>query len=175
MPQVADVRRRGSDSDGAAAATATAAAATTAATSASSPSGASSTTSAAIGTIQIDVNGPGPSLSISEAWINAIAGSPYFANPAPGDHDGEPGYLHLVPLRHLDHPKCQPQQECEPEMNTVREYRMPLLIGAGALVVALILYADPRRAPELEALEPAEPGDAAPDTGDRAAGQAQPR
>ena len=26
-------------------------------------------------------------------------------------------------------------------MNTVREYRMPLMIGAGALVVALLLYA----------------------------------
>ncbi len=30
------------------------------------------------------MTGPGPSLSISEAWINAIAGSPYFANPLQG-------------------------------------------------------------------------------------------
>ncbi len=44
----------------------------------------SSTTSAAIGTIQFGVTGPGPSLSISEAWINAIAGSSYFANPLQG-------------------------------------------------------------------------------------------
>ena len=41
----------------------------------------SSTTSAAIGTIQFGVTGPGPSLSISAAWINAIAGSTLFANP----------------------------------------------------------------------------------------------
>ena len=27
---------------------------------------------------------PGPSLSISEAWINAVAGSQYFANPVQG-------------------------------------------------------------------------------------------
>ncbi len=65
--------------------TATTAGATTAATSASSTSGGSSTTSAAIGTISINVNGPGPSLSISEAWINAIASSPYFANPVQGN------------------------------------------------------------------------------------------
>jgi len=44
----------------------------------------SSTTSAAIGTVQLAVNGPGPSLSISEAWINAIAGSQLFANPLQG-------------------------------------------------------------------------------------------
>jgi outer membrane murein-binding lipoprotein Lpp len=48
-------------------------------------SGASSpTTSAAIGTIGLGVTGPGPSLSISEAWINAVAGSQYFANPVQG-------------------------------------------------------------------------------------------
>ena len=33
---------------------------------------------------RLDVTGPGPSLSISEAWINAIARSPYFANPLQG-------------------------------------------------------------------------------------------
>jgi Type IV pilus assembly protein PilM len=59
----------------------TSAATTTAATT----SGASkATTSAAIGTIQTTVNGPGPSLSISEAWINAVAGSQFFANPLQG-------------------------------------------------------------------------------------------
>jgi type IV pilus assembly protein PilM len=45
---------------------------------------ATSTTSAAIGTVQTNVTGPGPSLSISEAWINAVAGSQYFANPLQG-------------------------------------------------------------------------------------------
>jgi type IV pilus assembly protein PilM len=45
---------------------------------------ATSTTSAAIGTIQLGVTGPGPSLTISEAWINAIAGSQLFANPIQG-------------------------------------------------------------------------------------------
>ncbi len=30
------------------------------------------------------MTGPGPSLSISEAWINAIAGSQFFANPLQG-------------------------------------------------------------------------------------------
>ncbi len=44
----------------------------------------SAPTSAAIGTIQLDVNGPGPSLSISEAWIDAVAGSQLFANPLQG-------------------------------------------------------------------------------------------
>ena len=44
----------------------------------------SSTTSAAIGTISFGVTGPGPSLSISEAWINAVAGSTLFANPLQG-------------------------------------------------------------------------------------------
>ncbi len=32
----------------------------------------------------LDVNGPGPSLSISEAWINAISTSQFFANPLQG-------------------------------------------------------------------------------------------
>ncbi len=56
-------------------------AATTSAGSAAAPS---APTSAAIGTVQIAVTGPGPSLSISEAWINAIAGSKVFANPLQG-------------------------------------------------------------------------------------------
>jgi len=38
----------------------------------------------AIGTINLSVKGPGPSLSISEAWINAVTGSQYFANPLQG-------------------------------------------------------------------------------------------
>jgi len=53
------------------------------------PSGAASgvatgTQSAAIGSMNLGVQGPGPSLSISEAWINAISGSQYFANPLQG-------------------------------------------------------------------------------------------
>jgi len=40
--------------------------------------------SAAIGTIDLSVKGPGPSLSISEAWINAVQKSKYFANPLQG-------------------------------------------------------------------------------------------
>lgn len=64
---------------GAAGAATTAGSATTAATTTPSTS-----TSAAIGTIQFGVTGPGPSLSISESWINAVAGSKYFANPIQG-------------------------------------------------------------------------------------------
>jgi type IV pilus assembly protein PilM len=57
----------------------------TAASSAAPAGGASSpTTSAAIGTVQLQVSGPGPSLSISAAWINAIASSHLFANPLQG-------------------------------------------------------------------------------------------
>ena len=41
-------------------------------------------TSAAIGTVQLSVTGPGPSLSISEAWINAVSSSQLFANPLQG-------------------------------------------------------------------------------------------
>ncbi|MGO8871575.1 MAG: type IV pilus assembly protein PilM [Acidimicrobiales bacterium] len=67
------------------ASTSSAGTASSSATTASSASGSSNaTTSAAIGTIQLSVTGPGPSLSISEAWINAIAGSPLFANPLQG-------------------------------------------------------------------------------------------
>ena len=49
------------------------------------PAGSSTGThSAAIGTIDLQVNGPGPSLAISEAWINAISASQLFANPLQG-------------------------------------------------------------------------------------------
>jgi type IV pilus assembly protein PilM len=51
---------------------------------AATQSAATSTTSAAIGTVQLNVTGPGPSLSISESWINAVAGSQLFANPVQG-------------------------------------------------------------------------------------------
>lgn len=44
----------------------------------------SSTLAASIGTIQLNVTGPGPGLNISEDWINAVAGSPLFANPVQG-------------------------------------------------------------------------------------------
>jgi type IV pilus assembly protein PilM len=62
-------------------------------TSASTPSGSSGTsgsttgtssTSAAIGTISTGITGPGPGLTISAAWITAIAKSPLFANPVQG-------------------------------------------------------------------------------------------
>ena len=45
---------------------------------------ATGTQSAAIGSIDLSVTGPGPSLSISEAWINAVSTSQYFANPLQG-------------------------------------------------------------------------------------------
>jgi hypothetical protein len=57
---------------------------TTTTTPGSSAGSSTATTAAAIGTIQLAVTGPGPSLTISEAWINAIAGSQYFANPLQG-------------------------------------------------------------------------------------------
>ena len=57
----------------------------TASGSTTTPAGSgNSTTSAAIGSIELNVTGPGPSLAISESWINAIAGSQYFANPLQG-------------------------------------------------------------------------------------------
>jgi hypothetical protein len=58
--------------------------AATAATTTVGSTGATPTTSAAIGTIQLGVTGPGPSLSISEAWINSISTSQLFANPLQG-------------------------------------------------------------------------------------------
>jgi len=58
--------------------------ATTASTGAASTGASSATQSAAIGTIQLSVTGPGPSLSISEAWINAVSSSQLFANPLQG-------------------------------------------------------------------------------------------
>jgi len=51
---------------------------------------AAGTHAAEIGTINLDVNGPGPSLSISEAWINAVSTSQYFANPLQGATTVEP-------------------------------------------------------------------------------------
>ena len=45
---------------------------------------ATGTQSAAIGTINLNVKGPGPSLSISKAWIDAISTSQLFANPLQG-------------------------------------------------------------------------------------------
>ena len=57
----------------------------TASTAAAGASGAATgTQSAAIGTINLNVKGPGPSLSISKAWIDAVSGSQYFANPLQG-------------------------------------------------------------------------------------------
>jgi type IV pilus assembly protein PilM len=58
--------------------------------SSASSGSATGTRSAAIGTISLQVNGPGPSLSISEAWINAISTSQYFANPVQGATTVEP-------------------------------------------------------------------------------------
>jgi len=51
---------------------------------------ATGTQSAAIGTINLNVQGPGPALSISEAWINAVSGSQYFANPLQGATTANP-------------------------------------------------------------------------------------
>ncbi|MGD0314085.1 MAG: type IV pilus assembly protein PilM [Acidimicrobiales bacterium] len=58
--------------------------ATTTSTGTTSTSAATPTKSAAIGTVQLSVTGPGPDLTISEAWINAISGSELFANPLQG-------------------------------------------------------------------------------------------
>ncbi|MBV8463109.1 MAG: type IV pilus assembly protein PilM, partial [Acidimicrobiales bacterium] len=59
-------------------------------TTASSTSG-TAPTSASIGTVDLGVTGPGPDLSISQAWINAIAGSQFFANPLQGATISAPG------------------------------------------------------------------------------------
>jgi type IV pilus assembly protein PilM len=59
-------------------------ASTTAATTTVGSTSSTPTTSAAIGTIELGVTGPGPSLSISEAWINSISTSQLFANPLQG-------------------------------------------------------------------------------------------
>ena len=70
-----------------------AAGATTAATGAGATAtagGSNATTSAAIGTIQLGVTGPGPSLTISEAWINAVSSSQLFANPLQGATTANP-------------------------------------------------------------------------------------
>ncbi len=50
----------------------------------------SARTSAAIGTVQLGVTGPGPSLTISEAWINAVSSSQLFANPLQGPTTANP-------------------------------------------------------------------------------------
>jgi hypothetical protein len=44
--------------------------------------------SAAVGSIDLSVQGPGPRLAISEAWINAVSTSAYFANPLQGSTTG---------------------------------------------------------------------------------------
>jgi type IV pilus assembly protein PilM len=67
-----------------AATTVTPASGTSAATGSSATKSGTSSTSAAIGTISTGVTGPGPGLSISAAWITAIAKSPLFANPLQG-------------------------------------------------------------------------------------------
>jgi type IV pilus assembly protein PilM len=56
----------------------------TSATAGTSPTAGTGTKSAAIGTINLNVTGPGPSLSISKAWIDAVSTSQYFANPLQG-------------------------------------------------------------------------------------------
>ncbi len=84
--QVKSFNGSSTTASGSSAAGGTASSSTGTATSAASPTsgGSNATTSAAIGTIQLDVTGPGPSLSISAAWIDAIAGSQLFANPLQG-------------------------------------------------------------------------------------------
>jgi hypothetical protein len=72
-------------------ATGTAAAGTSTGTAAGTKPGvATGTQSAAIGSIDLDVNGPGPALATSEAWINAISTSQLFANPLQGATTVEP-------------------------------------------------------------------------------------
>ncbi len=57
---------------------------------AATPGTATAPQSAAIGTIDLNVTGPGPSLSISEAWINAVSMSQFFANPLQGATTANP-------------------------------------------------------------------------------------
>ena len=81
---------------------------------------------------QLGVVGPGPDFSISEAMDQRHRRVAVVRQPLQGvDHRGEPGQLDLVPLHRVGDPECQPRQECEPQMNSVREYRMPLMIGGG--------------------------------------------
>jgi len=85
-PSGAEVQSFQGESTGATAASASSAT-TTAATGATAATG---TTSAAIGTVDFGVTGPGPNLTISEAWINAISGSQLFANPLQGATTANP-------------------------------------------------------------------------------------
>lgn len=64
--------------------TAAVAGATAAPSASTPPTTGSGTQSAAIGTVDLNVTGPGPSLAISAAWINAVSGSQLFANPVQG-------------------------------------------------------------------------------------------
>ena len=65
--------------------------------------------SQAIGTVQMDVTGPGPSLAISEAWINAVSGSKLLTDPVQGattaNADGSisfPFTVSITPAASLD-------------------------------------------------------------------------
>ena len=96
-PSGAQVQSFNGASTAAAATPATAGTSTAGATTTATGAGASTTagssnatTSAAIGTIQLQVTGPGPSLTISEAWINAISSSQLFANPLQGSTTANP-------------------------------------------------------------------------------------
>ncbi len=70
--------------DGTVLAAASAGSAASATTATPASGAATGTQAAAIGTIGLTVTGPGPSLSISEAWINAVSTSQLFANPLQG-------------------------------------------------------------------------------------------
>jgi type IV pilus assembly protein PilM len=48
------------------------------------PQSSTAPTAASIGSVVMGVTGPGPTLTISEAWINAVSSSPYVANPVQG-------------------------------------------------------------------------------------------
>jgi hypothetical protein len=71
-------------------ATAGASTAASAAGGAASTSGSSQPVSKSIGTVQLGVTGPGPALTISEAWINAVSSSQLFANPLQGATTANP-------------------------------------------------------------------------------------
>ncbi len=108
------------------------------ATGASGASGAP--TSAAIGTIQLAGDGPRAEPLDLGGMDQRRRQLPAVRQPAARGDDGGAGLVHRLPLHRVGHPQRQPLQEREPQVNAAREYRVPLLIGAGTVVVALLLW-----------------------------------